>query len=160
MPIMHRVLGLSLVGLIASTGCRSSDPLSGTWSNDTCFGTESTPDDIESCGVTLTFTDDLEMSLAAEWVSLPATADYPGCITTKRVTGQSWSTEAEADFDVLFVDGDGTATVERDGCVNAEDDMYPTATSGISIPSGEIEYQISDDVLTILTSDLQGAYEG
>ena len=51
MPSVHRIPGLSLLTLIAAAGCRSSDPLAGTWSNDTCFGTDDTPADIESCGV-------------------------------------------------------------------------------------------------------------
>lgn len=159
MSTVHRLLGLSLVSLLVASGCSSSDPLSGTWSNDTCFGSDAMPDDIESCEVALTFTDELDVSLAAEWVSLPATADYPGCITTKIVTGQSWSTDAGDNFDVLTIEGSGAATIERAGCVNADDDMDPQATTDISIPSGDIHYQISDGVLTILTSALQGAYE-
>lgn len=158
MLFVQRIFGLSLLTLFAASGCRSSDPLSGTWSNDTCFGSESTPDDIESCGVSLKFTDSLEVSLEAEWVSLPATATYPGCITTRSVTGQTWSTTEEADFDVLHIEGSGSATVERNGCVYSEDDLDATDTSDISIPSGDIDYQISDGVLTILTGDLQGAY--
>jgi hypothetical protein len=144
--------------MIASTGCRPSDPLVGTWSNDTCFGTATTPPDIEKCSVALTFNDGLEISLVAEWFTLPATAERPGCIITKEVTGQSWSTTARADFDVLHVDGTGEATVERHGCVYPEDDLDQTATSDLEIPSGDINYQISSGTLTVLTSDLAGTY--
>ena len=158
MPTTLRFLSLSLLTLLASAGCRSSDPLAGTWKNDTCFGSDSTPADIESCEVALTFTDGLEVSLAAEWVSLPATATYPGCITTRRVEGQTWSTKADGSADVLDIAGVGSATIERRGCVNAEDDLDPSETTGISIPSEQIDYQISDNVLTILTSTLAGTY--
>ena len=158
MSFDHLVLGLSLLTLITAAGCRSSDPLSGSWSNDTCYGSDSTPDDIESCGVALTFTDGLEISMDAKWVSLPATANYPGCITTRSVTGQSWSTTQEADFDVLHVEGRSHATIERNGCVYPADDLDQTGTSDISIASGDVNYQISDNVLTVLTGDFQGAY--
>lgn len=149
---------VSLVSLLAFSGCRSSDPLAGTWSNETCYGSTSTPEDIESCEVALTFTDGLEMSLRAEWVSLPATANFPGCITTQEVTGKDWSTRPESDFDVLTVKGHGTATMERRGCVRPEDDLDETETSQIKLPSGEINYQITDGVLTILTTELEGTY--
>ena len=59
---------------------------------------------------------------------------------------------------MLNVEGSGTATIKRYGCVYTEDDSDATATTGISIPSGEISYQISDGVLSILSSDIQGTY--
>lgn len=156
MSIVHRLVLSSI--LILSAGCRTSDPLAGTWKNDTCYGSDSMPEDVESCGLALTFTDALDISLDADWVSMPATAENPGCITRKSVTGQTWSTAPASDHDVLTVEGQGSATVERTDCVNAEDDMDETATSDIDIPSGDIDYQISDDVLTVLTGELAGTY--
>lgn len=158
MTFLRPLLSLSVVATIAATGCRTSDPLAGTWGNETCYGSETTPTDIESCSVELTFTDSLEMSLAAEWITLPATADLPGCITTTLVTGPTWSTKPKADFDVLQVEGSSEATTERHGCVRPEDDMDPTATTDILIPTGDVNYQISDGTLTILTTDLAGTY--
>lgn len=152
----------SLVAIVLSmTGCGigdSSDDLAGTWSNTTCYGSTSTPADIEECSVSLTFTDALTMELQADWLSLPATAEHPGCTTTKLVTGHTWSTLEEKDYDVLAVAGEGTSTIERSGCVYDEDNMDPTGTSDISVPNGDVNYQISGDTLTILSSGLEGTY--
>jgi hypothetical protein len=154
------VYGLSFAAIFAVAGCGGSpdDPLSGTWRNETCFGSSVTPPDIEKCTVALTFTNDLEIEVMAEWVSLPATADHPGCTTTKLVTGQTWSTRHATDVEILNVKGSGTATVERYDCVKDEDNMDTRATSDIEIPPGDMSYQISDDKLTILSGTLAGTY--
>ena len=57
------------------------------------------------------------------------------------------------------IEGHGAATAARTGCVNASDDMDPTDTTTIDLPPGDINYQISDGTLTILTGDLAGTYE-
>jgi hypothetical protein len=116
------------------------------------------PEDVEECSTTLTFTDALTVDLQADWLSLPATADYPGCTTTELVTGQTWSTQAGKDNDTYTISGNGVATMERTGCVNDADNSEPVATSDISIPEGEADYQISGDTLTILTTSLAGSY--
>ncbi len=85
----HRIVTLSSLTLLVAMGCRSSDPLAGAWSNDTCYGASSSPADIESCSVELVFTDALDVTLQADWVSMPATAEYQGCSTTRLVTGQT-----------------------------------------------------------------------
>lgn len=157
MKLTQMALGLSLGSVLAVTGCGSSgadDPLAGTWRNTACFGSESTPADIAGCTVELTFTNDLDIELKAEWMSRPATLTHPGCTTTKRVTGQQWSTDSR----MLAVTGHGEATIERADCVNMEDDMTATSTSDISIPSGDTKYQISNDKLTILSRSLAGTY--
>lgn len=157
MKLTQMALGLSLGFVLAMTGCGSSgadDPLAGTWSNTACFGSESAPADIAGCTVALTFTNDLDIELKAEWMSRPATLTHPGCTTTKRVTGQQWSTDGET----LAVTGSGSATIERADCVNMEDNMTTTSTSEISIPSGDTKYQISNKQLTILTRGLAGKY--
>ncbi len=59
---------------------------------------------------------------------------------------------------MLTVKGQGTATVERSGCVNDADNLDPIETSDISIPTGDIEYQIVDGVLTILNTVLEGTF--
>lgn len=154
-------LGLSFGAVLSLAGCGGSgpdDPLTGTWSNKACYGAESTPSDIAECGVELTFTDDLEIELKADWVSLPATSTHPRCTTTKRVTGQRWSTRQEADSQILTVTGSGTATIERADCVNTEDDLTAEPTSDISIPSGDAKYQITGGKLTILAGGLAGTY--
>lgn len=143
----------------ALSGCGgSSDPLAGTWSNTTCYGSDTMPADIESCAVSLRFTDELTIELQADWLSMPATADYPGCTTTKLVTGQSWSTQEAKDYDVLTIAGTGTPTIERTGCVYDADNMDPTDTTEISIPEGDVDYQISGDGLTVMTTSLEGSY--
>jgi hypothetical protein len=161
MKLTQMVLGLSIGGALAVAGCGNSgadDPMTGTWSNTTCFGSTSTPPDIASCRVELTFTPDLDIELKAEWVSLPATLTNPRCTTTKRVTGQQWSTKRATSSEILAVTGQGTATVERATCINMEDDLMATSTSDISIPSGDTKYQISNDELTILSGPLAGTY--
>lgn len=156
MKLTKMALGLSLGFVFAVTGCAGGgdDPLTGTWKNKACFGSESAPADIKECTVTLTFTDDLDIELAAEWMSRPATLTNPGCTTTKRVTGQQWSTDSET----LAVTGSGHSTIERANCVNMEDNMMAKATTEISIPSGDTKYQISNNQLTILSRGLAGTY--
>ena len=162
MTLSRMVLGLSLVGALALAGCGSTgsavDPLTGTWSNATCFGSTSAPSDIASCSVALSFTADLNFELTAAWVSMPATSMYPGCTTTKRVTGQQWSTDGATPTGTLDVAGAGTATVERSGCVNSVDDLQAMPATDISIRPGNMQYQIVDGKLTILSSDLAGSY--
>jgi hypothetical protein len=145
--------------LFAIAGCgtdAADDPLAGTWSNDTCFGTSSKPADVESCTTELSFSNDLDVELEATWISLAATATYPGCTTTKLVTGQQWSTDHAKD--TFTVDGGGESTVERSNCVNSEDDLSSTATTDISIPSGATTYTLSGDTLTVQSGTLKGVY--
>ena len=162
MTLPRILLGLSVGALLALTGCggtaSGTDPLTGTWSNATCFGSTSTPSNISSCSVALSFTADLNMGLTAAWISMPATAMYPGCTTTKRVSGQLWSTDDAMPTETLTVTGVGDSTVERTGCVNAADDLEAMSTSDISIPSGETKYQIVDGKLTILSGSIAGTY--
>jgi hypothetical protein len=158
MKLNKLALGLSLVSLFAITGCTdaSDDPLAGTWSNESCFGTTSKPADIESCTTELSFSGELDVNLEATWVSLAATATNPGCTTTKLVTGQEWSADhAEGTFNV---EGTGDATVERTKCVNAGDNLNPTATSDIEIPDGDTSYTLSGDTLTVPSGTLKGTY--
>lgn len=162
MMLPRMILGLSLCGALALAGCGTGsgadDPLTGSWSNATCYGSTSTPSDVASCSVTLSFTATLDVELTAAWISMPATAMYPGCTTTKRVSGQRWSTDAASPTATLTVTGDGGSTVERTSCVNAADNLAAMATTDISIPSGDTEYQIVDGKLTILSSNIAGTY--
>lgn len=159
----HRIgPGLLLGAALAVTGCKDrvpDDPLMGTWHNTTCFGTPLTPPDIARCTLALTFRTDLGIDLKAEWVSLPATSMHPGCITTRRVTGQNWSTKhATADSESLTVTGTGAATIERTDCLHMENNLKASPTSDISIASSTAQYQISDDMLIIPSGDLAGTY--
>lgn len=159
MKLNELALGLSLVSLFAIAGCGSDaadDPLAGTWSNSSCFGTSSKPADVESCKTEVTFTNDLNVDLEAEWVSLAATAMYPGCTTTKLVTGQQWSTDHAKD--TFTVMGKASATVERKNCVNSTDNLSAASTTDITIPSGDTKYTLSGDKLTIESGSLKGAY--
>ena len=159
MKLNKLALGLSLVSLIAIAGCGSdaaNDPLAGTWSNTSCYGTSTKPADVESCKTELTFSNDLNVNLKAEWVSLAATAMYPGCTTTKAATGQQWS--ADHAKDTFTVMGKASATMERTNCVNATDDLSPAATTDLSIPSGDTTYTLSGDTLTVQSGSLKGAY--
>lgn len=152
-------LGFSLVSVFAMAGCGNGvadDPLTGTWDNTSCFGSPSKPADIESCTSELTFSNELEIELKATRISLAATAMFPGCTSTKVVTGQQWSAEHAAD--TFTVTGKGGATLERTDCVNMEDNLNPTATSDISIPSGDTTFVISEDTLTVKSGTLQGTY--
>jgi hypothetical protein len=151
--------GFSLVSLLAMAGCGNGvadDPLAGAWSNTSCFGSATKPVDIESCSSELTFSNDLEIQLKAEWISLAATAMHPGCTTTKVVTGQRWS--AEHANDTFTVTGKGAATVARAYCVNTEDDLNATATTDIGIPDGDTTYTITGDTLTVQSGSLKGVY--
>ena len=157
MKLNRMTLRLSLGALLALSGCESSgpdDPLTGTWSNTSCFGSTTTPADVEKCTTALTFTTGLDIELKAVWFSMPATATNPRCTTTREVTGQKWSTDAAT----FTVTGSGSATIKRTNCVNQTDDLSASPTSGISIPGGGARYQISNNTLTVLSGDLAGTY--
>jgi hypothetical protein len=159
MNVTKIITGFSLVSLLAMAGCGTSaddDPLAGTWSNSSCYGSTSKPADIESCTTELRFENDLTIELQAEWISLAATSTNPGCTTTKLVTGQQWSTDHERD--TFTVTGGAEATMERTGCVNETDNMEPAATSDISIPTGETTYTLNGDTLTLQLGSLSGTY--
>jgi len=152
-------LGFSFGSVLAIAGCGNGvadDPLVGTWSNASCFGSKSMPADIGSCSSELTFTSELDVQLKADWISLAATEMNPRCTTTKLVTGQQWSTEHEAD--TFTVTGNGEATVERTNCVHAEDNQAATATTDISIPDGDTKYAISGQTLSVQSGALEGTY--
>ncbi len=153
-------LAFSLLASFALAACGGTDavddPLAGTWTNSECFGASSKPADIESCSTELTFTDALDITLQTEWISLAATATNPGCTTTKIASGQTWSaSHADGTF---TVSGDGSATMERSNCVDPADDSSAESTTDIAIPSGDHDYEISGDTLTIKSGALQGVY--
>lgn len=152
--------GLSFVTALAMTGCGSEaedDPLAATWSNTECFGMASKPDDVESCTSALMFTNDLELELRTDWISLSATATNPGCTTTRQVKGQQWS--ADHDQQTFTLTGNGEATIERTNCVNDEDNLETTATNDLDIPSGDSPYTINGDTLTVDSGALRGTYK-
>jgi hypothetical protein len=148
-------LGLSLVLGLAVVGCGGDDPLTGTWTNTTCYGSTSLPDGIESCTTALTFSADLAFALEAKQFSEPATVVNPGCTTLRAVKAQTWST----DGDTFSLAGTGTATMERSSCVTPTDESQPAATSDISIPKGSSAYTIAGDALTIASGSLAGTYK-
>lgn len=153
--------GLSILVTLSVLGCQQSsvateDPLTGTWGSDACFGSSTTPEDVERCSVELVFASELDFSLRAEWISLAATARDPGCTTVRQVTGQKWSTNH--DTSTLTLTGSGQATLERSSCVNPEDNLEPTATSDIEVRPGNMRYEISDDTLRVLAGSLEGSY--
>lgn len=159
MKLNELIIGLSFMSLIATAGCGSSaedDPLTGTWSNSSCYGVESKPDDVESCNTELTFSSDLEIELMAERISLAATATNPGCTTTRLITGQQWSTDHEEG--TFTITGKASATIERTDCVNDSDDMDTTSTKDVSISAGETAYTLSDDTLNVKSGALAGTY--
>lgn len=132
------------------------DPLTGDWSGDICFGAAQKPDDVESCKTTLSFNKDLTFSVQAEWVNRAATATFPGCTTTKRLSGQKWSTDHETD--TLTITGESHATMERAKCVNEKDNLQATAATDITVRAGEYQYSIDDGKLNIESGPLRGTY--
>ncbi len=154
MMLNRMALGLSVALVFAGAGCGGDDPLTGTWSNATCFGAKTTPEGIKSCSTALTFTADLEFSVKTQQFSEPATATAPGCTTTRTVDGQTWSTDGTA----FALEGTGKVMMERSSCVNATDEFKPMATADLAAPTGGSDYVISDKTLTIAKGPLAGAY--
>lgn len=159
---LHPVaIGFSLLSMFSVLGCEqgdiaSDDPLAGTWSNDACFGSSTMPEDVESCSTEITLANDLDVELKAEQLSLAATAMNPGCTTTRRITGQKWSTNHETD--TLTITGRGNATIERSGCVKAEDNLEAEPTSDIALRPGDMRYELDGDTLSVLSGSLSGTY--
>ena len=153
--IMDRlVLGLSIAALTAVAGCGGDDPLTGTWSNQSCYGASVMPAGVESCKTELTFSDDLTFSLKAQQFSMPATAKAPGCTTTLDITGQTWST----DDSILTLNGLGRVTVERTSCINDGDELKQIPAAQVDVPRGEAKYTIVDDSLTLESGEFRGTY--
>ena len=153
--ILNRMaLGLSVAMVLAAAGCGGKDPLTGTWSNDSCYGSTTTPEGVKSCKTSLMFNDDLTFSIKAEELAMPATATAPGCTTTREITGQTWSTDART----FTIAGTGKATVERSGCVNDKDEFKAAPAADMNIPSGTAPYTLVDKSLTIESGPLKGTY--
>ena len=81
----------------------------------------------------ITLADDLSFSVKAEELSMPATAAAPGCITTRVVTGQTWSTDSST----FVLNGTPKATIERSSCVNNRDELKVGPTTDMDMPIGE-----------------------
>src|SRR5512132_341140 len=145
MFLNRMTLGLSFAMVLAGVGCGGDDPLTGSWSNDSCFGVKTMPEGVKSCRTSLTFTNELTFELKAEQVSEPATAMAPGCTTPRLITGQTWSTDGTS----FTLEGPGKATMERTSCVNATDELKAAPTSDIAIPTDRSGYVITDNSLTI-----------
>ncbi len=153
--ILNRMaLGLSAAVALSVVGCGGDDPLTGTWSNDTCHGTSGKPEGIDHCKTSLTFKDDLTFSIKAEQTSMPATAKAPGCTTTSAITGQTWSTDSTT----FTLEGTPKATLERSSCVNAQDEFKAALAPDVETPSGEAKYTIVNKSLTIESGPLKGTY--
>jgi hypothetical protein len=153
--ILNRMaLGLSVAMVLAVTGCGGDDPLTGTWSNESCFGSSSTPAGVEKCKTSLTFDDDLTFSIQAQEFAMPATATAPGCTTTREIEGQTWSTDGST----LTLEGSAKATSERSSCVNERDEFKAGPTVDMEIPTGDATYTIVDKSLTIESGPLKGTY--
>ncbi len=156
------ILFAPLLSVLASAGCAINGPndaLTGTWTNTSCYGSTDMPADIQSCSISLAFASDLSVSLTDVRQSQPATALYPRCTTTRRVTGQRYSTSDPANTSrTVTITGTGTSTLERTGCANATDNAAPVADSADSIPSGPMAYELSADILTLPAGSLAGHY--
>lgn len=153
--ILNRMaLGLSAAVALSVIGCGGEDPLTGTWSNDSCYGTSGKPEGIEKCKTSLTFKDDLTFSIKAEQFSMPATATAPGCTTTSEITGQRWSTDSTA----FTLEGTPQATLARSSCVNERDEFKASAAPDVDMPGGSANYTIVDKSLTIESGPLKGTY--
>ena len=157
--MIHRMLALQLA--ILAAGCATNgpdDPLTGTWSNTSCYGSATMPVDIQACGTAISFSADLSITLVDTRQSLPATAVYPRCTATRRETGQRFSTARGANGMTLTVSSGGTSTLERSGCANDADNRAAMADSVDSIPVGVTAYQLSGNTLMIAGGSLAGAY--
>jgi hypothetical protein len=153
--ILNRMaLGLSVATVLAVAGCGSEDPLTGTWSNESCFASSTKPAGVEKCKTSLKFNEDLTFSIKAEEIAMPATATAPGCTTTREIKGQTWSTDAST----FTLAGAGKATIERSSCVNAKDEFQAAPTIDMDIPTGTSKYTIVDESLTIESGPLKGTY--
>lgn len=140
--------------MLIGAGCGGDDPLTGSWSNSTCFGSTNMPEGIKDCKTSLTFSADLTFSLDAQQFSEPATATNPGCTTTRKIEGQTWSTDGTS----FTLESTGKATMERSSCINATDESTAVATTDIAVPTGRAEYVITDTSLTIASGPLKGTY--
>lgn len=163
--ILHRMaIGSLVLSMLALLGCENGaigdggkeDPIAGKWTSDACYGGGATLANIESCSVELDLQSDLDLELKADWVSLPATEERPGCTTTRRVTGLKWHTDHKAG--TLTVTGMANATIERTGCVKAEDNLKAEPAQDIEVRPGDMTYELKGDTLTILSGSLQGTY--
>ena len=163
--LLHRMaIGSALLSMLALVGCPEGatgdggkeDPIAGKWTSDTCYGGGATLANVESCSVELDLQSDLNLDLNAAWVSLPATEEYPGCTTTRHVTGLKWHTDHKTS--TLTVTGTANATLERTGCVKEEDNLKAEPTQDIEVRPGDMTYELKGDTLTILSGSLKGTY--
>ena len=143
---------------MGSLGCGNGadDPLTGTWSNDVCFGDTEQPGDIQSCSTTLHFDADLTVTLTDTRQSLPATATYPRCTTLRMVKGLTYSTNNQGT--VTFT-GTTHSTLARQDCANSADNQGEIADTRDSVSAGQSHYSITDKTLTLSSGVINGQYQ-
>ena len=140
-----RIPLLILAVAVSACGAKSStdDPLTGTWSNTTCYQQTGLPDNVESCATSLTFTADLKFTLVYTEQAPPASAVTPRCLTTHKVTGQTWSEGIKNNAQTLSLAGAGKATVSVTGCVHDSDNKGETTDTATSVAPGDMVYAIN-----------------
>jgi len=166
MKLGRSVIGLPLfsaLALVALAGCKNEtspsateDPLTGDWNSTACYGSATKPEGVESCKTTLSFGKELDFEVTAQWVYPAAAEKQAGCVTTRRVTGQEWSTDHTKG--TLKISGPAQATEERTDCVDEKDNQKAAPTTDVQSVSGESQYTVHGDTLTINSGKLRGSY--
>lgn len=148
---------IALMALALSVGCGAGpdDPITGTWSRDSCFGEASKPADIATCSTKLRLDADLSFRVIDVRQSLPATATYPRCTTTRVVKGLQYSTDGKGKLTLV---GTSSSTMERTTCANDADNLSPTPDDKNSVAAGVMDYVIKDKTLSITSGSLSGDY--
>jgi hypothetical protein len=116
------------------------------------------PANVQTCGVSLTFTAGLTFSLSATEQAPPASATTPRCLTTHTITGQTWSEGIKNNAQTLTIAGTGTATVNVTDCVHDSDDSSSTADTATAVVPGDMAYSINGNTLAISAGSLAGTY--
>lgn len=139
----------------ACGGNGPDDPLTGSWSNATCFGDTSQPADIQSCKLTISLERDLTVIVKDSRQSLPATAVNPRCTAIRTMTGLRYSTNSAG---TLTFTGTTSSTLVRKDCANMADNLAETADTRDSVSAGSTGYSITDTTLSVSSGQLSGDY--
>lgn len=150
-----RTMLITLAALALACGKGPDDPLTGSWSNMSCFGDTQQPEDIQSCTTRLRFDADLTVTVTDTRQSAPATANYPRCTATRLVKGLRYSTNSQG---TLTFTGSTTSTLERRDCANPADNQSEIADTRDAIAAGMSLYSIADRTLSLTSGPLLGEY--
>ncbi len=110
------------VGVAVLGGC-GGNPIIGSWQYDFRSSLGILQPFVASASATATFNGDQSASGVVVVVAVPTAPVTPGCTSTIRITGMTWSSTTSGGSNMLAIAGTPVGTTERTGCMNPSDNI-------------------------------------